>query len=260
MFLALTASLSAAPQSPAPDEVLIVEKREDLSARNRLATSLSQIRVRILVENLDPRGLCRFLVSATEDKVNFIFVRRGLEAEDLEPISLDIDSIALLNLMGVVQQVSDMRFVYRDGMVLLTHRDEVKPLLYMEMYDLRSATIPLRNSVGPKLGLRVPGEVELFLPPEEDSTTTASGFTIDWLEDFLREHVTPDSWDVNGVSLTEANGVLMIRHSLQGQRKVREALMRLGVLPRPRLFIRRRNGAPILLPGSVPSPVRSRRE
>ena len=104
----------------------------------------------------------------------------------------------------------------------------------------------LRNSAAPKLGLRVPGEEVLF-PPEEEETTTASGFTSDGLEDFLHEHVTPDNWGVNGVSLTHARGVFFIRHTVQGHQRVREALSRLGVLPRPRLSTRRR------APGLVPS-------
>ena len=251
VFTALSASLIAAPQSSSPDDYLIVERREDLAGRNLLVRDLGQIKVKILVENLDPRGLCRFLASATGDKVNFIAVNRGMDAEDLTPISLDIPSIALTNLMGVVQQVSDMRFVYMDGLVMLTHKDAVKPMLYMEMYDLRSATMPLRSSPGPRLTLRVPGEDDLFRPPEEESRTTTSGFTIEWLEDFLREHVTPDDWGVNGVSVADANGVLVIRHTLQGHRKVRDTLRRLGVLPGPTLLIRR--------PLRLPPPTRSRR-
>lgn len=242
MLLALSASLIAAPQSSSPDDYLIVERRQDLAGRNRLARDLGQIRVKIRVEDLDPGGLCRFLASATGDKVNFIAANRGMDAGDLAPISLDIQSIALTNLMGVVQQVSDMRFVYRDGLVLLTHKDAVKPMLYVEMYDLRSATMPLRNSPGPRLVLRVPGEDDLFRPPDEESTTTASGFTAEWLEDFLREHVTPDDWGENGVSLADANGVLVIRHTLQGHRKVRDTLRRLGVLPGP--LIRRQSLLP----------------
>ena len=239
VILALSAPLTAFPQAPAGDGVLIVERREDLRARDRLMRTLGRIRVDIHVENLDPAGLCRYLTSATGDAVNFIVRTPELDAEELAPISLVIDRIPLPNLLGVVQGVSDMRFVYRDGMVLLTHKDEVKPLVYMEMYDLRSATMRLRNSAAPKLGLRVPGEEVLF-PPEEEETTTASGFTSDGLEDFLHEHVTPDNWGVNGVSLTHARGVFFIRHTVQGHQQVREALSRLGVLPRPRFLTRRR--------------------
>ena len=251
VFLALSASLIAAPQSSSPDDYLIVERREDLAGRNLLVRDLGQIRVKILVENLDPRGLCRFLASATGDKVNFIVVNRGMDAEDLAPISLDLPSIALTNLMAVVQQVSDMRFVYKDGLVMLTHKDAVKPMLYMEMYDLRSATMPLRNSPGPRLVLRVPGEDDLFCSFDEESTTTTSGFTTEFLEDFLREHVTPDDWGENGVSIADTNGVLVIRHSLQGHRQGRDTLRRLGVLPGPTLLIRR--------PLRRPRPIRSRR-
>jgi hypothetical protein len=227
---------------------LIVERREDLPARNRLMRSLSRIRVDIRAENLDPAGLCRYLTSATGDEVNFIVRPNDLDSDELAPISLVIDRIGLPNLLGVVQGVSDMRFVYRDGMVLLTHKDGVRPLVYVEMYDLRSATMALRNSPGPKLGLSVPGEDVLFAPAEE-AATTPSGFTSDGLEDFLREHVTPDDWGVNGVSLSHARGVFFIRHTLQGQRRVQEALSRLGVLPRPRFSIRRR--ASVLAPRAV---------
>ena len=149
---------------------------EPVPARNRLLRSLSRIRVDIHAENLDPAGLCRYLTSATGDEVNFIVWPNELDAEELAPISLVIDRIGLPNLLGVVQGVSDMRFVYRDGMVLLTHKDGVRPLVYVEMYDLRSATMPLRNSAGPKLGLRVPGEDALFAP-EEEAVTTPSGCT-----------------------------------------------------------------------------------
>ena len=111
---------------------------------------------------------------------------------------------------------------------------EVRPGAYLEMYDLRAATMPLRSSPGPRLVLRVPGEDALFLSPSDESVTTPSGFTSEWLQDFLRRHVTPEQWGENGISLRDMRGVLVVRHTPQGQREVRDVLRRLGVLEGPR--------------------------
>ena len=91
---------------------------------------------------------------------------------------------------------------------------------------------PLKNFPGPKLGLERGGTEALF-PPEEDSGTTVSGFTADFIERLIKEDVTPEAWGNDGISLTNQNGLFLVRQTPQGHREIARLLDQLGLLPLP---------------------------
>lgn len=228
----------------AQDDVLPVEKRSDLGARNRLAVALADIRLDFTVNEVTPKALCRYLSSVTGDEVNFLFLDRDGAAADIEPISLRLKSATVLQAMRAVQTVTGLRFVYRSGVVFLMPKDNVKPLTHLVMYDLRGPTRLIRNFPGPKIGLNF-GEEQFLFPEEEEPTTTVSGFTAENVEEMLRAHVTPEAWDSDGVSMSNADGLFLIRHTLEGHRQIRDILVRMGVLTQQRVIVRR---APERLP------------
>ena len=51
--------------------------------------------------------------------------------------------------------------------------------------------------------------------------------------------VLPESWDSEQASITTMNGMLMVRQTESGQRKVRQLLVKLGAVPAIRYHIRR---------------------
>ena len=59
------------------------------------------------------------------------------------------------------------------------------------------------------------------------------------LVDMIRTHVLPDSWDSGQGSITAMQGVLAVRHTESGHRKVRDLLVKFGAIPRVRYRVLR---------------------
>ncbi len=223
---------SAAPhvQAQADDDVLPIEKATARRDRDRIAALLRQTRLDFRALEMTPRELCRHLSALTGDKVPFLWMDRS-GAAVVPPISLERKATSLLSAMAVLQTQTGLRFVFRDGVVALSPADQVAPHTELRVYNLRSAVTPLRSFPGPKLGLRGPGdEGSVLFPPEEDSGTTVSGFTADGIERLITENVTPELWGTRA-TLTNSNGLFLIRHTAAGHRQVRELLEQVGVVP-----------------------------
>jgi hypothetical protein len=215
----------------AQDDVLAVERREDLRAHEGAVRLLKSARATFHLEATTPRELCRLLATATGDKLSFTCPVKDEDAG--APIALDLKNASLWSAMAVAQMQTELRFVFRAGVVFLLPKDRIKPLTYLAIYDLRPQCAPLRNFPGPRLGLR--GLEESEGPEEEaESTTTVSGFTADAIENLIKEQVTPEQWGSEGVSLTNDSGLFVVRHTLRGHRELRELLDALGLVPLPR--------------------------
>lgn len=221
----------------AQDDVLGVERLEDLRGRDAAARMLKAVRAGFVFEEIAPRDLCRLFATLTGDKLSFSPANKAV-AEG-EAITLDLRHASLWTAMFVVQGQTGLRFVYRGGVVFLVPKEDFAPLTYLAIYDLRAQTTRLRSFPGPEL--RLPGsddERPLFPEPEE-TEATVSGFTADGIETLLRENVTPEAWGEGGVKLTNDNGLFLVRHTPQGQREVRALLVELGLVPPPPVWVRR---------------------
>ena len=148
------------------------------------------------------------------------------------PLDLELKAATPWTVMAVVQQTTGLRFVWRSGVVFLVAKEEVRPLVTLVLYDLRALCAPLKSFPGPRLGL-VPGGTEAEFPPEEDSGTTVSGFTAELIERLIKENVTPEAWATDTVSLTNQNGLFLVRHTPQGHREIARLLDQLGLVPLP---------------------------
>ncbi|MGE3174565.1 MAG: hypothetical protein AB7O97_18180 [Planctomycetota bacterium] len=223
-------------------DVLAVERRQDLRGRDALARVLRAARSDWRFEDLAPRDVCRLFAARLGDKVNFMAPRPRAAAGDggaaTPTASLDLRAQSLWTAMAVVELQTGLQFVYRSGVVFLVPGDEVKPLHYVRVYDLRPQTTPLRNFPGPELRLPDGENSGVLWPEEEEPTTTVSGFTAEGIEGLLREHVRPESWD-NGASLTNNNGLFVVRQTPDGHRQVEALLIELGLWERPRVLVRR---------------------
>lgn len=221
------------------DGILAVEKREDRPGRDRIAALLRRTRLQFAVNEIGPKDLCRYLATLTGDKVAFRYLDKGSTAP-VEPVTLELHATNLLSAMSAVQTVTGLRFVYRDGVVFLVPKDQFKPLTWLEVIDLRGVTRPLPSFPGPRIGLLGAGEeAAVLFPPEGVSGSTISGFTAEGLEQLIRENVTPEAWGEKA-TLTNHDGLFLVRHDDAGHRAVRVLLHELGVLelplpaPRPR--------------------------
>lgn len=226
--------LSGVPAA-AQDEVLALERRDDLRAHAVAVRLLQGSRADFRLEAASPREVCRLLAAATGDRLSFCCPSSATRTG--AAITLELRHASLWSAMAAVAAQSGLRFVFRAGVVFLVPREEIRPQTHLVVYDLRPQTARLRSFPGPRLGLRGPGEDAVLFPPEEDSGQTVSGFTAEGIEALLREGVLPGHWDDEGVRLTSQNGLFLIRHTVQGHREIQRLLDRLGLLPLPRVVL-----------------------
>lgn len=215
------------------DEVLALRRGEDRQARDRLYQKLHSFRVDVHLEDASVKDLAEFLATASGNVTNFAAWTKG----DIEPITLRLKRTRLTTVMDIAQRFGGVRFVFSNGVVLIQLPDEVKEYTSLRTYSVAAATMHIPSFPGPDLRLSN-GEEDLALDDDTDTENTASGFTADKLVDLIRTHVLPESWDENGVSITQFRGVLHVRQTEKGHRKVVELLRALGVIPTPRRVVR----------------------
>jgi hypothetical protein len=218
----------------AQDDVLAVEQRQDLKARDALVPVLQRTKTDLHWLAITPKDLCRQLEVLSGDKVSFVC---GKTAAAATPMDLDLKAVTPWSAMAAAQTASGLRFVYRSGVVFLVPKDEVKPLTLLMVYDLRSAVMPVKSFPGPRLGLDA-GDNSAKMPAEEDSGTTVSGFTADGIETLIKAHVTPELWAGDTVSLHQANGLFFVRQTVAGHRELRQFVADLGLVSDPRAIER----------------------
>jgi hypothetical protein len=182
---------------------------------------------------METKELCRYLSTVAGDKVTFLFLDRGATMK-VAPIELELKAVNLLQVMSAVQMQTGLRFVYRDGVVFLTPKEQMTPAMSVRIYDLRGAVTPLHNFPGPRLGLRSPSEeAGPLYPPEEESGNTVCGFTAEQIEELIKKHVTPELWG-DKATLSNQKGMFIVRTTLAGHRAIAVLLDELGVMELPR--------------------------
>ena len=228
---ALLLSLIVLPCARSQDDVLAVERRSDLRAHAAAAQLLRATRMPLVVADLPVKELCKLLTAATGERVVF---QCSTKVSDAAPkLTLDLRAASLWSILSIAQVETGLRFVYRFGAVFVVPADEVVPLVYLRLYDLRAQFMPLRSFPGPELGLRGPGDDRPLFPAEVETGETVSGFTAEAVEALVRAHVRPESWDTNGVSITANHGLLLIRQTPQAHREIDALLVELGLVAPP---------------------------
>jgi hypothetical protein len=226
----VAATLCAACAVAQADQVLLIEKSKDRARRDRIARLMQQRRMDVRAESMSAKELAKLLAIAMNDELNFAVFAKDPKDPEWPELGIDLRHATILNVLGVVQSATDLRFVYRDGIVLLKPKDEVNELKVLRVYRLGHAVAPLRDHPGPRLGL---GGVESFDDVEADDSKTLSGFTLETLEDLVRRHVEPDSWDGDGVSISTMNRNLLIRQTERVHAKIGRMFHRLGIWSPP---------------------------
>ena len=223
LFLPLLAVTAVAQH-----DVLAVERRGDLRAHASAVKLLRKTRIALHAEDMTMKELCSLLSSATAHKLPFSCSKR--ESEAASHLELEVRSASIWSILSMTQMKTGMRFVVRSGIVFLTTADKIKPLTYLAIYDFRGACTKLRSFPGPDLRLRTASDDRPLFPEEVESESTVSGLTAEGIETLLQESVRPASWAIEGVSLTNQNGLFLIRQTPQVQREIRALFVRLGLV------------------------------
>jgi len=236
MLRATCLSLVFAAVLPAQaDELLVLQRGQDRHARDLLYSELHAVLADVDLEDATLAELAEYLTAASGEITNFAVFTEA----DFEPLTLQLERTRLTTVMDIAQRFAKIRFVFRNGVVVIKGRDEVVEYTSLRRYDIRAATVTIPSRPGPDLRLRTPGDEDSVADDEAEEVTT-SGFTADKLVDLIRTQVRPESWDENGTSVTQLHGVLWVRQTDSGHRRVEELLRALGVIVAPRVVVRRR--------------------
>jgi hypothetical protein len=213
---------------PAQDDVLTVERQDDLRAHAAAVRLLKKTRIPLVAEELSAKQLCRVLTAATGDKLTFVCSNKVADAAPT--LSVSLTSASLWSILSIAQVETGLHFVFRHGVVFVVPADEVKPLTYLRMYDLRGHFMPLKSFPGPELTLSLSGDERPLFPEEVVTDQTVSGFTAEGVEALLVENVQPDSWAREGVSMTNLDGLFLIRQTPRVHREIETMLVRVGLV------------------------------
>ncbi len=239
-------------------DLLVIERKADRAGRDLLLRKLKRVRITLSLNEVSVEELAQYLTAAAGKGVAFIVSSRTVKPSELPPLTLTLKKLSLHNAMAVISTKTDLRYVYRSGVVFIKPKDEVKEFTFLQIYDVRAATMKMPNFRAPKLGLNLGEEGGNFEEGDDEGETTTSGFDADKLVDLIRTFVLPESWDSEQASISTMNGVLMVKHTETGQRKVRELLVKLGAVPPTRYWFRGRRVKPPArrarrVPGSRPA-------
>jgi hypothetical protein len=237
LFVGL-ALLAPATLQAQDGDLLVIERKTDLRGRDLLLRRIKQVRITLSFHDASAEEIAQYLTVAAGKGITFIVFSRTLKPSELPKLTLTLKGLSLANAMAVISTQTGLRYVYRSGVVFIRPKDEVKEFTYLQLYDVRAATMKMPNFRAPKLGLSL-GEEGGNLEEPEESDTTVSGFDSEKLMDLVRTMVLPESWDSEGTSIAEMNGILMVRQTESGQRRVRELLVKLGAVPPIHYIVRR---------------------
>ncbi|MDP6424763.1 MAG: hypothetical protein QGG14_08465 [Planctomycetota bacterium] len=217
--------------------VLTVEKRQDRRERDRLHAHFRKLRVNVGLNDEGPAALARELNLFVRGLTMFV-VKPHEGGRDWASMKLELKRVPLYGCLSIVQRTHPIRFVFKLGVVMIMHPDDVREETYLRVYDVRAATFRIRDFPGPRLDLPISERAEEVEP--EGTEKTASGVTLEKLEELIRSGVLPASWGGdNGASISAGAGLLIIRQTEKGHVKVGELLWRLGIGPRPRHLFKR---------------------
>lgn len=156
-------------------------------------------------------------------KVNFVVSRAVREEVDEETKTIRMvfkDPRPVSVLMSIMEDMmqGQIRFVIRDGAVMVVTAAEADTDVFTKQYEVRDIVRPLRDFIIPEVNLSPSGGIDAV--DEELPESEANILTEDELLETIQSVIEPDSWDGEQRSVTIENGTLVVRH----RRAVQEAV------------------------------------
>ncbi len=210
-------------------QVLLVENREDIATRKAAIKRLGKGKMDICLKQAGPKELMDSLNGFLDKGPLFLLDPRLLKDRDIDPIDLKLKSVSPFTILKVIMSTTDLRFVWRAGIVWITHKEDVREYMFLKVYDLRSMFVKIKNFPGPRLGIRLGEEEEA---EGETDSGTVSGFDPEGLAEFIKNHVDPDSWESgSNASITiVSGGIFLIRQTESNQNRIKHLLQSLGMI------------------------------
>ena len=225
--VAVLAGLLAAVLPAQRESLLIVERKQDLAERNRLEAKLGKVKLDVKLREATPKIVADYLNRVVGDVTMFVVRSHDGDRGEWAQVDLDLRGRNLRQALSIMQRLGPMRFVFRSGVVLIVHKDDVKELGILRVYDVRMAVAKIRNFRAPRIGLGFNSETEQEEEVEE-SDNTLSGLTLDKIEELIRTLILPESWGEKA-SMSAQGGLLFVVQSVRGHEKIRGLLSQIGI-------------------------------
>lgn len=228
--VSIAATIMATALAATPGDVLRVERKEDKRGRDAVYQRLRTTKVDFYADDLSITSVADWMTLVAGEGIHFLYLGADRGTPTEPTVNLKLDQKTMTQVMGILSDVTELAFVYRNGIVMIKPEEEVREETELKVYDLRAATATLKCFVGPTIGGLHPSGYEPDEVEEaEYDAGTISGLTMEDIEQVVRDNVSSGLWDAEGVSLAAVGGLLVVRQTERGHAQVRSTLRAIGV-------------------------------
>ncbi len=154
-------------------------------------------------------------------------------------ITFKVESITLKSAMKMILAMHDLAARYREGVMEIVLRDELKREVVTRVYDVQDLMIKINNFPGPKIDIKPPsvGNLSGAASREAGGNLVTTKFTLDepdpqdgLSEEFIMDHIrnntgTPSDWEGNErVSAQIATGTLVVAQTPLVHKEIRQLI------------------------------------
>lgn len=174
-----------------------------------------------------------------DDVVNFLRDLTGLNfhidsdiGTKLSPEQLRVTfrakDLTLKSALKLILSARDLTAVWREGVLVIQHKDKSAAAVSMEMYDVRDLLLKIGDFPGPKVELaqgdKAKVGAQFFLADEERKPPIDA----ELIQELVKSSTGDRSWEENpATSVQLANGMLVVTQSKKVREEVRRLLDRL---------------------------------
>lgn len=192
-----------AEDAPPPDPVRqeIVAKLDSL----RFTCDFSETPVRDVVDFLREYS-----------GINFTYSKAALAVvkENPEPtVSLSVKDIQFRDALRLILDQYDLTAIYKDGVLVISTREEVERITVTVSYDIRDLLMSIRDFAGPNIELNAAtdGPQTEFGPPPAEPPQPFSD--PDAIMELIQKTVSPEAWSSEKATMAYLNGNLVVSAS-----------------------------------------------
>jgi hypothetical protein len=199
----------------APPGMLAQERGDDSSAPasdarlEQITTKLDTLKVSVDFDNTSLEDVVKTFAEIS--RIDFLVdrtVRERAKADDLA-MTIKLTDIVLSSALKLVFETRGLACVYKDGVLLVVHKDALRTNVVMRIYDVRDMMTRIKDFPGPEITL-AKGTVDVVNPliPEDAKNPVTDP---DFLINMVRSNTGKDSWEANSkAAISIANGLMVV--------------------------------------------------
>ncbi len=157
--------------------------------------------------------------------INFV-VTQPVKELDAETTTLKNFSLppttSVAQALDVIGRVTGVRWIVRNGVVLLVTPENARGKAYLVPYEVRDIVQGVPNRPGRELKLRAPGDEDALFE-EEDTDIPPTIVDSTRLVELIKANIDTETWDATA-TINEGRGVLMVRAPKETHRKIERFL------------------------------------